>query len=70
MPHEEPADMNVSEPLFRRPVATTLLTIGVALAGLTAYFRLPVPRSAGGFPDDCRLGLDGWASSGNDGEAV
>jgi multidrug efflux pump len=34
--------MNVSEPFVRRPVATTLLTIGVALAGLTAYFRLPV----------------------------
>jgi multidrug efflux pump len=34
--------MNLSEPFVRRPVATTLLTIGVALAGLTAYFRLPV----------------------------
>ena len=34
--------MNLSEPFVRRPVATTLLTIGVALAGMTAYFRLPV----------------------------
>ena len=34
--------MNVSEPFVRRPVATTLLTIGVALAGLAAYFHLPV----------------------------
>ena len=34
--------MSMSEPFVRRPVATTLLTIGVALAGLTAYFRLPV----------------------------
>ncbi|HVU25053.1 MAG TPA: efflux RND transporter permease subunit [Opitutus sp.] len=34
--------MNISEPFVRRPVATTLLTIGVALAGLIAYFRLPV----------------------------
>src|SRR5258705_369490 len=34
--------MNLSAPFVRRPVATTLLTIGVALAGLTAYFRLPV----------------------------
>jgi multidrug efflux pump len=34
--------MNISEPFIRRPVATTLLTIGVALAGLIAYFRLPV----------------------------
>jgi multidrug efflux pump len=31
-----------SEPFIRRPVATTLLTIGVALAGAIAYFRLPV----------------------------
>jgi multidrug efflux pump len=34
--------MSLSAPFVRRPVATTLLTIGVALAGLTAYFRLPV----------------------------
>src|SRR5246127_2998585 len=31
-----------SEPLIRRPVATTLLTIGIALAGGIAYFQLPV----------------------------
>jgi len=34
--------MNISEPFIRRPVATTLLTIGIALAGLAAYLRLPV----------------------------
>ncbi|HVJ55630.1 MAG TPA: efflux RND transporter permease subunit [Aliidongia sp.] len=34
--------MNLSEPFIRRPVATTLLTIGVALAGALAFFRLPV----------------------------
>ena len=34
--------MNPSAPFIRRPVATTLLTIGVALAGLLAYFKLPV----------------------------
>ncbi len=34
--------MNLSEPFVKRPVATTLLAVGVALAGLTAYFRLPV----------------------------
>ncbi len=34
--------MNVSEPFIRRPVATTLLTIGVALAGGVAFFQLPV----------------------------
>jgi multidrug efflux pump len=34
--------MNFSAPFVRRPVATTLLTLGVALAGLAAYFQLPV----------------------------
>ena len=34
--------MNLSEPFVRRPVATVLLTIGVALAGLAAVFVLPV----------------------------
>ncbi|MGH7996887.1 MAG: efflux RND transporter permease subunit, partial [Opitutaceae bacterium] len=34
--------MNLSEPFIRRPVATTLLTIGLGLAGLAAYFHLPV----------------------------
>ncbi len=34
--------MNFSAPFIARPVATTLLTIGIALAGMLAYFRLPV----------------------------
>jgi multidrug efflux pump len=34
--------MNPSEPFIRRPVATTLLTFGIALAGAIAYFKLPV----------------------------
>jgi multidrug efflux pump len=34
--------MNVSTPFIERPVATTLLTIGVALAGAIAFFQLPV----------------------------
>jgi multidrug efflux pump len=34
--------MNVSSPFISRPVATTLLTIGIALAGMFAYFKLPV----------------------------
>ena len=34
--------MNVSEPFIRRPIATTLLMIGVLLAGLVGYFQLPV----------------------------
>ena len=34
--------MNLSGPFIARPVATTLLTIGIALAGMFAYARLPV----------------------------
>ena len=33
---------NVSEPFIRRPVATTLLTVALLLAGGLAYFQLPV----------------------------
>ena len=36
------ADMNLSAPFIARPVATTLLTIGIALAGIFAFFKLPV----------------------------
>ncbi len=34
--------MSLSDPFIDRPVATTLLTIGVALAGVLAFFKLPV----------------------------
>ncbi|MCI7506044.1 MAG: efflux RND transporter permease subunit [Desulfovibrio piger] len=34
--------MNLSAPFIRRPVATTLLTIAVTLAGMVAFFLLPV----------------------------
>src|SRR6187455_3292013 len=34
--------MNITEPFVRRPVATTLLTIGLALAGAVAFRLLPV----------------------------
>src|SRR6202522_3078713 len=34
--------MNVSAPFISRPVATTLLTIGITLAGMFAFFKLPV----------------------------
>src|ERR1700704_1306347 len=34
--------MNISEPFIQRPVATTLLTIGLALTGLVALKLLPV----------------------------
>jgi multidrug efflux pump len=34
--------MNLSEPFVRRPIATTLLSLALALAGAAAYPRLPV----------------------------
>ena len=34
--------MNLSEPFIRRPVATVLLTLGLALSGIGAFFNLPV----------------------------
>ncbi|GAP37232.1 efflux RND transporter permease subunit [Piscinibacter sakaiensis] len=34
--------MNLSRPFIERPVATVLLTVGIALAGIAAFFALPV----------------------------
>jgi len=34
--------MSLSSPFVRRPIATILLTIGIALSGIAAYFVLPV----------------------------
>src|SRR5580704_19652560 len=34
--------MNLSRPFISRPVATTLLAIGIALSGVFAFTRLPV----------------------------
>ena len=34
--------MSISEPFIRRPVATSLLTVGLLLAGLVGYRQLPV----------------------------
>ena len=34
--------MDPSTPFIRRPVATTLLTFGLAAAGAVAFFKLPV----------------------------
>jgi multidrug efflux pump len=43
--------MNISAPFIRRPVATTLLTAGVGIAGILAFFQLPVaPLPAVEFP--------------------
>jgi multidrug efflux pump len=34
--------MNISGIFIKRPVATTLLTIGIALSGILAFFKMPV----------------------------
>jgi multidrug efflux pump len=34
--------MNLSEPFVRRPIGTVLLTLGIAMAGIAAFFLLPV----------------------------
>jgi len=34
--------VSISAPFIHRPVATSLLTIGLALAGMLAFFLLPV----------------------------
>ncbi|MFC3108760.1 efflux RND transporter permease subunit [Undibacterium arcticum] len=34
--------MNLSQPFVRRPVATVLLTVGIALSGVAGFFVLPV----------------------------
>src|SRR6201982_854180 len=34
--------MNISAPFIRRPVATSLLALGLLMAGILAYTRLPV----------------------------
>ena len=34
--------MNLSAPFVRRPIGTILLTIGIALSGIAAFFVLPV----------------------------
>jgi len=34
--------VNIAEPFVRRPVATTLLTVGVALAGIVSFGLLPI----------------------------
>src|SRR6185295_6921576 len=36
------SDMDIAGPFIRRPIATTLLAIGVLLAGAWAYTLLPV----------------------------
>src|SRR4029077_20470229 len=39
---ESAGRMNISAPFIHRPVATTLLTLGIALSGVLAFTKLPV----------------------------
>jgi hypothetical protein len=49
--------MGLSTPFIRRPVATTLLTFGLAAAGAVAFFKLPVsPLPQGRFSNHFRAG--------------
>ena len=59
--------MNISAPFIRRPVATTLLTIAVALTGAIAYRFLPVsPLPQVDFPT-MRSGASSGREPGNHG---
>ena len=42
--------MSISEPFIRRPIATTLLTIAIALAGAVAFRLLPAACRQADFP--------------------
>ena len=39
---DEPKRSSISEPFIRRPVATTLLMIGLGMVGMVGYSQLPV----------------------------
>ncbi len=56
--------MNICEPFIRRPIATTLLTIAIALAGAAAFTVLPVsPLPQVDFPTiNVNAGLPGAAA--------
>src|SRR5579863_10491509 len=56
--------MSISEPFIRRPIATTLLTVAIALAGAVAFRLLPVsPLPAVDFPTiSVSAGLPGSTS--------
>jgi multidrug efflux pump len=56
--------MNISTPFIHRPIATTLLTIAVALAGAVAYTALPVsPLPQDDFPTiSVNAGLPGGSA--------
>ena len=60
--------MSLSSPFIRRPVATSLLTVGLALAGAIAYTQLPGgSAAAGGISHHQRVGGSAGRESGDDG---
>ena len=57
--------MSVSAAFIRRPVATTLLTLGIALAGIDRLLHpARITAAAGGFPDHLRAGANGGREPG------
>ena len=61
--------MNISAPFIRRPVATTLLTVALALAGVLAFVLLPVsPLPQVDFPTIQVVGRPAGRQPGDDGD--
>ena len=60
--------MSLSSPFIRRPIATTLLTAAVALAGVAAYRVLPVsPLPQVDFPTISISGVAAGSEPGDHG---
>ncbi len=60
--------MSLSSPFIRKPVATTLLTIAVALSGDRRLQPAPgLPAAPGGLPDDLCFGFASRRQSGDHG---
>ena len=50
--HDRIADMSISRPFILRPIATSLLMVGLLLVGIVAYRQLPdLGFAAGGLSD-------------------
>ena len=56
--------MNISAPFINRPIATTLLAFGLALAGIIAFNLLPVaPLPQVDFPTISVYSIIAWCKS-------
>jgi len=62
--------MSISEPFIRKPVATTLLTIALALSGIIAFRLLPVRRCRRSSSRPSSAGEFARRKSGDDGSSV